>query len=322
MTAYQNYPGQPPQGYPQGYPQPPKKNGGMLAAVISLGVLGVAAIIAAILFGTGVIGSDDAEPSTTPSTTSEAPADPTSDEPSPESSETPSGDPADPTETDEPGEEETDDGPRVADPDDLPEGTVYQENIPVSDLTFVSSENYHVAELSDGETPIGYRIVSANTEPADVDHVLTVFFDYSCPHCVDFEQFFSDELTSYVSDGTIALELRPLSFLPPAYSSLGVAALSAVAENDPEHLLAFHTALMAHSAEGGMSENPTDVILAAAESVGVTSEAIEAFTTSSDTAWAESLTEYTPENFKGTPTVLIDGVEIVIPSSSFADLLG
>ena len=62
---------------------------------------------------------------------------------------------------------------------------------------------------------------------------VTIFQDYNCVHCAEFETKYGEEIQKLVEDGTITLEIRNLTFLdrssPTAYSARNAAAAYSVA---------------------------------------------------------------------------------------------
>lgn len=308
------WPGGPnPHTYHQG--PPPNSNRGLVIGVVVLGIIATAAIIAAILFGTGVLGAKD-EPTETVSTQDSA----QTTEPAPESG--------------APSPEDGDASPEAADPGDAtaspaPDLSATQEPtpdsindpvIPSSALTFTDGSTFAAAPLPGSVNDIvGFRVEAVDAEPA---HTVTVFFDYSCPHCVDFEAIYGPELTELVANGEIALDLRVLSFLPTEFSPVAAEALKIVGHQAPDQLIDFHNSLMAISNENAQNPEPLEAIRGAASEAGVPEEVIADLASEPGHTWALSLTQDAPAGFRGTPTILIDGVEAAsIPAGGFADLL-
>lgn len=66
--------------------------------------------------------------------------------------------------------------------------------------------NFNVTQ--DGDVT---RLASANaTSDATV---VTIYEDYSCPHCADLEKATGDDMKAAIEDGSIIVELRSLNFL-------------------------------------------------------------------------------------------------------------
>ncbi len=80
--------------------------------------------------------------------------------------------------------------------------------------------------------------------------VVSIYTDYMCPACGYFEKVNSGAIDSMVKSGEIVLDLHSLGMLDGAsqgtnYSTRSAAASLYVADNDPEHFLAFNTELFA-----------------------------------------------------------------------------
>ncbi|MFT3942987.1 MAG: thioredoxin domain-containing protein [Ancrocorticia sp.] len=83
---------------------------------------------------------------------------------------------------------------------------------------------------------------------SDTTVVVSIYTDYMCPACGLFEQVNSRAIESMVQSGQIILDLHSLGMLDGVsqgtnYSTRSAAASLYVADNDPEHFLAFNTAL-------------------------------------------------------------------------------
>lgn len=74
---------------------------------------------------------------------------------------------------------------------------------------------------------------------------ITMYVDYSCPHCAEFDEFNIDQIKGWLQDGTIdSVSIHPIVFLSP-YSLSGFNAMACTAEYAPEQLLDVHQMLLA-----------------------------------------------------------------------------
>jgi protein-disulfide isomerase len=85
-----------------------------------------------------------------------------------------------------------------------------------------------------------------------------LWFDPMCPACGAFEKANGSTLAKGVSEGTITLNLHPLTFLDrlsngTGYSTRAVAALTCVAVNDPDNVMVYFGALYKDQPEEGSS---------------------------------------------------------------------
>lgn len=93
-----------------------------------------------------------------------------------------------------------------------------------------------------------------NGQPARV----TVFQDYNCIHCAEFEKANGEEIKKQVLSGDVTLEIRNLNFLDQEtsteYSSRAAMAAYSVAEQvSPEKFLDWQMEMFSHQGQGGMS---------------------------------------------------------------------
>ncbi|MET9340790.1 thioredoxin domain-containing protein [Nonomuraea sp. NPDC003804] len=142
---------------------------------------------------------------------------------------------------------------------------------------------------------------------------LEVYLDYMCPYCGRFEQANSRELDKMVADGTVRLELYPLSFLDQAssgakYSTRAANAVATVADRAPDKVLAFNAALFANQPEEGSRGLSDDEIATLARHAGVSADVVDAFTDRSFEPWITTSTQAVfNTGISGTPTVKING---------------
>lgn len=154
------------------------------------------------------------------------------------------------------------------------------------------------------------------------DQTLDTYIDFMCPICNQFETTYGEEILDLVNDGTITLNIHPISILDRAsqgteYSTRAANAMYCVAEADPDAAVPFMQAMFA----GQPAENSTgltdDEILAIAKSAGVTG--IDSCVTGGDyTSFVAAMTEKTPiapgSSGIGTPTIAING-EVIANST-------
>jgi protein-disulfide isomerase len=109
-------------------------------------------------------------------------------------------------------------------------------------------------------TPSATPTPVASSTATNVPNVI-VYLDYQCPICGAFEKAQGDNLTNWVKDGAITLELHPVAFLdgPPGfqttdYSKLAANAAVCVADQAPDSFFAFNALLYKNQmSEGSQS---------------------------------------------------------------------
>jgi protein-disulfide isomerase len=164
----------------------------------------------------------------------------------------------------------------------------------------------------------------------DVD--LTIYFDYMCPYCGQFDELNSADLDAMLEEGGVTITYHPVSILDrtsagSSYSTRAVNATAIVADKSPEHFTDFVTAMYEDQPAEGTAGRSDAEIASIAQDVGVPSEVTDTFTDTVDgtfdtqdekgiegtwrtfAPWAASATEQAGTDVPGfsTPTVLING---------------
>lgn len=147
-----------------------------------------------------------------------------------------------------------------------------------------------------------------------VPHI-TLYVDYHCPHCNEFERVYGGTIASWLEDGKIALEVHPVSIVGTPYSSRSANAAVCVAAEAPDSFFAFHQRLFeAFPADGAQPD--AAAVTALAGEAGATSGAVGRCIREGDYgSWVSAATARAAQNPAlhsdagrfGTPTVLING---------------
>lgn len=179
-----------------------------------------------------------------------------------------------------------------------------------------------VAGGDDGPTTAsGKVVVPANADAggaipvgeAGAPVTVEIYYDYMCPACGAFEATNGDELERLLDEGTIRVELRPISFLDETsngteYSTRTANAIATVANGAPEQVWDFHAALYANQPEEGTDGLDDDEIAEIAADAGVPADVVSAFGDETYRGWVASVTERAFDSgVEGTPTLKIDG---------------
>lgn len=140
-----------------------------------------------------------------------------------------------------------------------------------------------------------------------------IYLDYMCPFCGRFERANAEQLDRLLADGTIRLEMYPLSFLDKAsggtrYSTRVANAIATVADRAPDKVVAFNQALFAHQPQEG-GEGLTDGQIAdLARGAGVPQDVVEGFAARTFEPWIAQVTEKAfASGISSTPTVKVNG---------------
>lgn len=190
--------------------------------------------------------------------------------------------------------------------DGIKQNTSTEETRDVNNLG-TSENKYTNAEGAEVAMPLGVATAEEaenNGEPVRV----TVFQDYDCVHCAQFETQYGDEIEELVKSGKITLEVRNLTFLdassPSFYSARANNVAFAVAEQvSSEQFLEFQKEIFSYQGTGGLS-NEELVDIASKYGADVQGAV-------SDNTWRPFVNVVTMESstngISGTPTIFADG---------------
>lgn len=152
----------------------------------------------------------------------------------------------------------------------------------------------------------------------DAPDTFDLYLDFMCPICGDFEDLYGEEILGLVDDGTMTLNLHPISILDrysqgTEYSSRSANAMYCVADADPAASVGFMQALFANQ-PSEQTEGLTDAeIIDLAK--GVTDADVSScITDGTFRQFVAAMTEKTPvqpgASGIGTPTIAINGEAI------------
>lgn len=111
--------------------------------------------------------------------------------------------------------------------------------------------------LSDGEPRVAPTVDRTKT-PLDI----TVYVDYSCVHCSEFEEAYGSVLENWVGSGDATLQIYPVNILDPAtggarYSTRAANLVSCLVDQNPDPGIAFklHNTLLSTEIHTKVGEN-------------------------------------------------------------------
>ncbi|WP_051973256.1 thioredoxin domain-containing protein [Cryobacterium sp. MLB-32] len=174
------------------------------------------------------------------------------------------------------------------------------------------------AALAPGAAPVATD-QSALTNMVNI----SIYVDYLCPYCSQFEATNAAQITSWVTAGNATVELHPISILDTSslgtkYSTRAANAAACVANFDPDSFLTVNTALFANQpAENstGLSDAEIQNVI---EGAGVSDPQIaDCITNQTFASWVAAASERALSGpiphaditkVTGTPTVIVNGV--------------
>jgi protein-disulfide isomerase len=142
---------------------------------------------------------------------------------------------------------------------------------------------------------------------------VTVFLDFLCPYCGEFERANGSALAAAVDNGTAKLEVHPMSFLDDLssgtrYSTRAANAFAAVANHDPAAALAFSQLLFAQQPAEHSAGLDDATIAVLATQAGAPADVVAAFSGQAYQPWVAKITKQAFDSgITGTPTVKING---------------
>lgn len=191
----------------------------------------------------------------------------------------------------------------------------------VSDGIVLTSTTSAVATpaLASGEKP-----VPTTQDLKDGKAHVTVYLDYQCPYCQEFEAANASQLGTWLDNNLATLEIHPIAMLDSSssgtkYSSRAANAAACVANYKPSVYFAMNTALFKDQPKEGGTGLPNSKLISILQGVGATGSTIEkcvndgtfsAWVSASTTrALTKPLANSTEKSVSGTPTVIVNGVK-------------
>jgi protein-disulfide isomerase len=180
----------------------------------------------------------------------------------------------------------------------------------------------------DGEiAPVETKATPADGTPTPTEQDesvanITVYSDYMCPYCNQFETAQMDQVEQWVEDGSATLELHPFSLLDRVslgskYSTRSAAAAACVANYDPDAFLAYNTSLYENQPSESTRGLTNDELASLAKDAGATNGEVASCITGQDFAgWVADATNRVMndpipnsslDKVTGTPTVIVNG---------------
>jgi protein-disulfide isomerase len=149
---------------------------------------------------------------------------------------------------------------------------------------------------------------------ASAPHTVTVYEDFQCPICHDFEGTAGDRLRKAVDAGRIRLDYRMVAFLDDAsttdYSTRALNAAAVVLDSSGQDVfLEFHDLLLDHQPPEGSAGLSDAQLVRYAVRAGADESAVRpGIEDPTFRQWAVNATsQMSRDGVNGTPTVLVDG---------------
>jgi protein-disulfide isomerase len=142
---------------------------------------------------------------------------------------------------------------------------------------------------------------------------VTVFLDFMCPYCGQFDRANGDALAAAVEDGTAKVEIHPMAFLDDMssgtkYSTRAANAFATVANHDAATALTFSQLLFDQQPEENTAGLTDSTLAQLASQAGAPADVVAAFGKQTFQPWVAKITQQAFDSgVTGTPTVKING---------------
>lgn len=206
-----------------------------------------------------------------------------------------------------------------------------------SDGILFTGSNGQITPVSTKAIPEGGKPTATKQDDSVAN--ITVYEDYMCPYCNQFETANMDQIKSMVKAGGATLEIHPFNLLDASsagskYSTRSAAAAACVANYDPDAFLDFNTAMYTNQPSEGTRGLTNDKIASLAKSAGATNKNVASCITDQKFAgWVKDATNRvlndkipnsSLDKLTGTPTVLVNGKQYsgsLTDASAFASFV-
>lgn len=162
------------------------------------------------------------------------------------------------------------------------------------------------------------RVASASVvKKPDSDEpkaVLSIYEDFQCPHCRDFEKNFGPTVTKLIDSGAVAVDyymvaLPGLDRSNKGYSTRAANAGYCVGDEDKQAFARFHSALFAQQPQEGSGTGPDNAsLIETARQAGVTGKVAECVDRGKYNDMVKGLVA--ASNITATPTIRLNGEDI------------
>lgn len=144
--------------------------------------------------------------------------------------------------------------------------------------------------------------------------VLSVYEDFQCPHCRDFEKSFGSTVSKLIESGAVAVDYYMVA-LPgldkgnKGYSTRAANAGYCVGDENKDAFMRFHSALFAQQPEEGSGSGPDNAaLIETARQAGVTGGVADCVNRGKYNDMIKGLVA--ASNLSATPTIRLNGEEI------------
>ena len=151
---------------------------------------------------------------------------------------------------------------------------------------------------------------------ANAPVTLTVFADFHCPHCVEFEKMFGETISAEQQEGRVAVEVYPMAFIDEGSLNAANAFACSAEEGFGQP---YHDGLFANASRAWSPEQLIE--LAGQLDVDAGAEFETCVTGMEHQSWVQSLDAAAEaQGVTGTPAVFLDGESVSLDGLTPEDL--
>ncbi|GAB3599705.1 thioredoxin domain-containing protein [Angustibacter peucedani] len=149
---------------------------------------------------------------------------------------------------------------------------------------------------------------------------VTIYLDFQCPFCQQFETSAGAELADYVAKGDVKVEYHPIAFLDDAsttkYSTRALNAAACVVNGTPTAYQKFSDLLFANQPKEGSAGLPDSQLASLAKQAGA-GDVSQCITDRTYEGWTKRVTDQaSKDKVNSTPTVLVGGTQLQQPTAA------
>lgn len=182
--------------------------------------------------------------------------------------------------------------------------------------------------IEGADVPTGFSVLGEDAEYSEDAQRVEIYFDYMCIHCNNLEQWNGGDLNEITAQGDAEIFYYPVAIMNNDISVYGAATFQYIAENSPEHLMAYHKNLFditdAYLYNREAVRPDWDSVKQAARDAGVSDDVVDSLESEVDLEWVNAANQqFSANGFTGTPTVLLNGeVNYEYAENDFPAMLG
>ncbi|OIH97266.1 thioredoxin domain-containing protein [Curtobacterium sp. MCBA15_001] len=189
-----------------------------------------------------------------------------------------------------------------------------------SDGIVLQGQNGKIVPVTTKGIPEGGKPTATKQDDSVAN--ITLYEDYMCPVCNQFETGNMSQIKKWVQDGSATLEIHPFNLLDRSslgskYSTRSAAAAACVANYDPDAFLDVNSAFYENQPSEGTRGLTNDKLASIAKAAGATNPNVQSCITdqkfagwvgdATNRVFTEKIPNSSLDRVTGTPTIIVNG---------------